>query len=107
MKQIVEQLRKFRKERDWEQFHTPEALARALIVEAAELNELFLWGEDGSQERIAEELADVFIYALNMADICGFDVKEIIQNKIAKNAVKYPAKKEVKSEAVNPLPQKQ
>ena len=82
-------------ERDWDQFHNPKDLALALSIEAAELNEVFLWKapEDADREKIAEELADVFTYALMMAEKCGLDVAEIVRRKLAVNALKYPVEK--------------
>ncbi len=95
IKTITEALIKFRNERDWEQFHNPKDLALAINVEAGELLELFLWknAKDGNKEKIKEELADVFAYAFLLADKYQFDVKEIILEKIEKNAQKYPIEK--------------
>ncbi|HVZ55760.1 MAG TPA: nucleotide pyrophosphohydrolase [Chitinophagaceae bacterium] len=88
-------LRRFRDERDWEQFHNPKDLAVALSVEAAELLEQFLWKESAkaSGEKVTEELADVFTYAFLLADKYGLDVKEIVLNKMKRNAEKYPVDK--------------
>ncbi|MET3115341.1 NTP pyrophosphatase (non-canonical NTP hydrolase) [Pedobacter sp. CG_S7] len=85
----------FRDERDWEQFHNSKDLALALSIEAAELNELFLWkkSEEANVEKVKDELADVLAYALLLADKYKFDVNEIVMNKIRKNAEKYPADK--------------
>jgi NTP pyrophosphatase (non-canonical NTP hydrolase) len=82
-------------ERDWDQFHNPKDLALALSIEASELNEAFLWkkAEDAKPEKVREELADVFIYALLLARKYGFDVSTIVKEKIVANAVKYPADK--------------
>ncbi len=95
IKTINEALINFRNERDWEQFHNPKDLALAINVEAGELLELYLWKEatEAKQEKIKEELADVFAYAFLLADKYGFDVKEIILDKIKKNAEKYPVEK--------------
>ena len=95
IKTITEVLIKFRNERDWEQFHNPKDLALAINVEAGELLELFLWknAADANKEKIKEELADVFAYAFLLADKYQFDVKEIIFEKIQKNAAKYPVDK--------------
>jgi NTP pyrophosphatase (non-canonical NTP hydrolase) len=92
---ITRELLKFRNERDWEQFHNPKDLALAVNVEAGELLELFLWknSEDVSKEKIKEELADVFAYAFLMAEKCGFNVKEIVLEKIKSNGEKYPVDK--------------
>ncbi len=95
MNEITEALIKFRNERDWEQFHNPKDLALAINIEAAELLELFLWknAEDANPEKVKEELADVFAFAFLLADKYGFDVKEIILDKIKKNGEKYPVEK--------------
>ncbi len=88
----------FRNERNWEQFHNPKDLSLALSIEAAELNELFLWKnpeevKEINPEKIREELADVFAYALMLAEKYGFDVTEIVLDKMEKNAKKYPVEK--------------
>jgi len=95
MEEIIQTLLKFRNERDWEQFHNPKDLALAINVEAGELLELFLWknAEDANKEKIKEELADVFAFAFLLAEKYGFDVKEIVLEKIKKNAEKYPVDK--------------
>jgi NTP pyrophosphatase (non-canonical NTP hydrolase) len=82
----------FRDERDWAQFHNPKDLALALSIEASELNECFLWknAEEANPGKVAEELADVFAYALLLAHEMKLDVGEIVANKIQKNAEKYP-----------------
>ena len=86
----------FRDQRDWRQFHTPKDLALSIVLEAAELLEVFQWsGSDvrcaGRDARVREELADVLCYCISMADIYGFDLDEIILEKLAKNEAKYPA----------------
>jgi len=93
----------FAKERDWEQFHAPKNLSMALAAEAAELMEHFLWStpeqsraiaqEAGKRAKIAEELADVVIYALEFANATGLDVAAVIEAKMAANAKKYPVEK--------------
>lgn len=92
---ILDELRKFNKERDWDQFHNGKDLAIALSVEASELLEAFLWKapEDASKEKIKEELADVLNYAFQMADRYDLNVKQIMLDKIKKNALKYPVEK--------------
>jgi NTP pyrophosphatase (non-canonical NTP hydrolase) len=95
MKEIISQLRKFNNDRDWEQFHDGKNLALALSIEAAELNEAFLWkkAEDVNVEKVKEELADIFNYALMIADKYDLDIKKICLDKIEKNAAKYPVDK--------------
>ena len=95
IEEITAALLKFRDERDWAQFHNPKDLALALNIEAAELLELFLWknAEDANVEKIKEELADVFSYALLLAEKYNLDVKQIILDKIKHNDAKYPVDK--------------
>ena len=94
MKELKEKLIEFQSERDWKKFHTPENLAKSISIEAAELLELFQWGKEYDSGEVADELADVLIYCIYMADAMDFDIKEIILNKMAKNAIKYPVKEE-------------
>ncbi len=98
IKKITEFLINFRDERDWEQFHNSKDLAIALSIEAAELNELFLWkskteAEQVDKEKVADELADILVYGFMLAHKNGFDVEEIILNKMRKNGEKYPVGK--------------
>ncbi len=92
---IIQELIKFRNERDWEQFHNSKDLALAINIEAGELLELFLWknSEAANKEKVKEELADIFSFAFLLADKYGFDVKQIIIDKIKKNSEKYPVNK--------------
>ena len=93
-KKVMEKILDFRNERDWEQYHSGENLAKSLIIEAAELLELYQWGNEVENiERLKEELADVMIYALLLANRYKLDVEDIILKKIKKNAEKYPVKK--------------
>lgn len=95
------QLRDFARERDWEQFHSPKNLAMAMIVEAAELVEHFQWlSESQSQtldpekrEQVAQELADVLLYLVRLADRLDIDLMDAASRKIEINARKYPADK--------------
>lgn len=93
MDELKSELITFQKERDWKKFHTPENLAKSISIEAAELLEHFQWGKEYDENEVADELADVLIYCIYMADALDFDIKEIIQNKMAKNALKYPVDK--------------
>jgi len=95
MKKVIDELIRFRNERDWEQFHNPKDLALAINVEAGELLELFLWKDpaDADKEKVKEELADIFAFGLLLAEKYEFDFKEIILDKIKKNAEKYPVEK--------------
>ena len=93
MENLKKAFREFNDERDWHQFHTPDNLAKYVCIEAAELLECFQWSDeprDGDWEHVYEELADVMIYCIQMADVLGVDLNEIIRSKMAKNAKKYP-----------------
>ena len=92
---IQAELRKFNQERDWDQFHNGKDLAIGLSVEASELLECFLWKkpEEVPIDKIREELADVLNYAFQMADKYNLDIKEIMLDKIQRNARKYPVEK--------------
>lgn len=94
-KDLQKALIEFRNERDWSQFHNPKDLALALSIEAAELNELFLWkhSDEANKEKVKDELADVFAYAILLAEKYDFDINEIVASKIKKNAEKYPVDK--------------
>lgn len=93
----------FVQERDWEQFHSPKNLSMALAAESGELMEHFLWAESKDslavardpkkRPKIEDEIADVVIYALEFANICGIDLAAAIAAKLGKNAVKYPVEK--------------
>jgi NTP pyrophosphatase (non-canonical NTP hydrolase) len=99
--ELKERLREFARERDWEQFHSPKNLAMALIVEAAELVEHFQWLTEAQsqaldpekREQVAQELADVFLYLVRLADRLDIDLMDAAQRKIVLNAQKYPADK--------------
>ena len=95
IKTIINILTDFRDERDWKQFHNPKDLALALSIESAELNEVFLWKQpqDADLEKIKDELADVFTYAFFLAENLDLDVAQIIKDKLAKSAQKYPVAK--------------
>src|SRR6185436_20634584 len=101
MERVMDKIRKFRDERDWKQFHDPKNLAVSISVEAAELLELFQWrnGEEAmryageNRERVSEEIADVAIYLLELVDVLGLDLEKVIEDKLEKNAKKYPVEK--------------
>jgi len=98
---VRDALRRFAAERDWDQFHSPKNLASALVVEAGELLERFQWlTEEQSRalsaedkEKVAEEMADVFVYLIRLADKLDLDLLEVARDKIARNAEKYPVDK--------------
>ena len=101
--EIKDNVLAFARERDWEQFHSPKNLSMAIAAEAAELMEHFLW-QSRKQSRIdlettkiramvEEELADIFIFAIEFANVTGIDVATAIQKKMELNAQKYPVEK--------------
>ena len=95
LQDIRDRLRQFTEERDWEQFHDAKNLALALSIEASELNECFLWKtpEQANRDKVKEELANVFLYAVMLADKYDFDINQICLDKIQRNAEKYPVEK--------------
>ena len=99
MKQdTINEVLKFRDDRDWKQFHNPKDLAISISLEAAELLEVFQWSADDlvceeKIEKVKEELADVLSYCVLMADACGLDMDEIIKEKMKRNNEKYPVEK--------------
>ncbi|MEI7676408.1 MAG: nucleotide pyrophosphohydrolase [Bacteroidales bacterium] len=92
---LIHELVEFRDVRDWAQFHNSKDLAIALSIESNELLEQFLWKkpEDAKREKLEEELADVFAYALLLSDRLGLNVEDILLRKIQRNAEKYPVEK--------------
>lgn len=98
---ILEKIRAFRDERDWAQFHNHKDLATALAIEASELQEIFLWKTGSEIEstakakrtEIQDELADIAVYLLELADNLEIDLETAILAKLAKNAAKYPVEK--------------
>jgi dCTP diphosphatase len=98
MEETIAKIRQFRDERDWLKFHDPKSLAASVSIEAAELLELFQWltPEESRRyalehrERVSEEIADVAIYLIELADVAGIDLARAIEAKLEKNALKYP-----------------
>lgn len=103
--ELQAELRHFAAERDWQSFHTPKNLTTALMAEAAELAEIFQWqtpeesrlahGDAAAKQRIGEEVADVLLYLLQVADHCQVDMAQAVRDKLARNAVKYPTKRAI------------
>ena len=96
--ETIDQVLKFRDDRDWKQFHNPKDLAISISLEAAELLEIFQWSAEDlvceeKRDQVKEELADVLNYCILMADICDLDMDEIVCEKVKKNAEKYPVEK--------------
>lgn len=96
---LQQRLRAFSAARQWQPYQTPKNLAMAMVVEAAELVEIFQWLtpeqsrelEPARREHLGEEIADVMLYLLQIADQSGIDVEQAVERKFAKNALKYPA----------------
>ncbi|MBS0467313.1 MAG: nucleotide pyrophosphohydrolase [Proteobacteria bacterium] len=102
VKALQRQLRDFAAARDWQPYHSPKNLAMALMVEAAELLELFQWltpqesrhltDNAADKERVADEIADVLLYLLQLADHTGVDLEQAVAAKLVKNSAKHPPK---------------
>lgn len=101
LKEIMKRILNFRDNRDWQQFHDPKNLAEAISIEAAELQEVFLWSDvkesrkiaQEKKQEISEELADIFIFSLLFAHETGIDIETAILEKIKLNDKKYPVEK--------------
>lgn len=91
--ELIQKILLFRDDRNWKQFHTPENLAKSISIEAAELLENFQWDNDFNRQHVLEELADVMIYSILMADTLDADVVKIMEDKLKKNSLKYPIEK--------------
>ena len=92
--QLLEKIRKFNEDRDWDQFHSPANLAKSVSIEAGELLECFQWDNvNFDKEAVCEEMADVFTYLVDMADRLDVDLIEITDKKMDKNIEKYPVDK--------------
>ena len=90
---VAQKLRAFSEERDWDQFHTPENLTKSIYFEAAELLERFQWSPDGDPQAVKEELADVLTYCYFLAMRVGLEPDQIVLEKLAVTAQKYPVEK--------------
>ena len=93
MEKLIKEIKQFNEERDWDQFHSPENLAKSISIEAGELLECFQWNNSFNKDEVCEELADVFTYCLMMADKLDVNPKEIILKKFEKSKKKYPVEK--------------
>ena len=95
LEELRQAIVKFTQERGWDQFHNGKDLSLALSIEASELNEAFLWkkAEDVNVEKVKEELADIVNYSVLIADKYNLDIKQIVLDKLRRNAEKYPVDK--------------
>ena len=95
MQKTLERIKKFRDDREWKQFHTPSNLAKAISIESGELLEEFLWDNDNfNLQNVKEELADVMIYCIHMANALDVNIEDIINMKMDKNEMKYKIEKD-------------
>lgn len=93
MEELTKIIRDFNEERDWDQFHSPENLAKSIAIESGELLECFQWNNNYNKEEVCEELADVFTYCIMMAEKLGVKPEDIILKKLEKTKKKYPVEK--------------
>lgn len=93
MNELITRILKFRDDRNWKQFHTPENLAKSISIEAGELLENYQWNNEPNLSAVTDELADVMNYCILMADALGIDLIEAMHQKIDKNELKYPIDK--------------
>lgn len=94
MEEIMKEIKQINDEREWDQFHSPENLAKAISIEAGELLECFLWdGKNYDKKEVCEELADVFSTCIQLAMKLDVNIEEIIKAKLAKTRIKYPVEK--------------
>lgn len=93
MNEVKEQIKQFNKERDWDQFHSPENLAKSISIEAGELLECFQWNSNFDKDEVCEELADVVNYCILLADKLDVELEDIILAKLEKTRKKYPVDK--------------
>lgn len=93
MDEIKLKLIEFNDEREWTQFHTPENLAKSISIEAGELLECFQWNSEYNKHAVSDEIADVVMYCIMLADKIGIDLKEEMFRKLGENEKKYPIEK--------------
>lgn len=90
---MKEKIMEFTQKRDWDQFHSPDALAKSIVIEAAELLECFQWDSNYNKEEVSDELADVITYCFLLANKLDVDVEDIVLKKLEKTEKKYPISK--------------
>ena len=93
MKELQEKIEKFNEERDWDQFHSPENLAKSIAIESGELLECFQWNSNFNKKEVCKELADVVNYSILLADKLGVRLEDIVLEKLEENRRKYPVEK--------------
>lgn len=90
MDEVIKKIKKFNEDRDWDQFHSPENLAKSISIEAGELLECFQWNSEYNKEEVCNELADVMNYCILLAEKLDVDIKTIILDKLELSEKKYP-----------------
>lgn len=104
LEQLKEKIQKFNSDRDWDQFHSPENLAKSIAIEAGELLECFQWDNKFNLDELTDEMADVYVYLLDLANKLNVDLVDIADKKMDKNIEKYPVEKaKGKSDKYNKL----
>lgn len=93
MKNLIENIKKFNEEREWDQFHSPENIAKSISIEAGELLECFQWNNNYDKDEVCNELADVLNYCIVLADKLDVDIEEIVLKKLEETKKKYPVDK--------------
>lgn len=94
LKELEKEIVQFVNDRDWNQFHSPENLAKSISIEANELLECFQWSDEiKDKKHVEDELADVINYCIQMAHVLGCDIKEIVESKLKETEKKYPIDK--------------
>lgn len=93
MEELMKEIDNFNKERDWDQFHSEDNLAKSISIEAGELLECFQWNNEYDKEAVCEELADVFTYCIMLAEKLKVKPEEMIRKKLEKTKKKYPVER--------------
>ncbi|MDD3809657.1 MAG: nucleotide pyrophosphohydrolase [Erysipelotrichaceae bacterium] len=93
LEDVTKKIMRFNEDRDWDQFHSPENLAKSICIEAGELLECFQWSSEYDKEAVCEELADIVNYSILLASKLDVDLEQIVANKLKKNEEKYPIEK--------------
>lgn len=93
MENLKKIIKEFNEERDWDQFHSPENLAKSICIEAGELLECFQWDNQYDKNEVCSELADVVNYCILMADKLDTDLETIVLKKLEETRIKYPVEK--------------
>ena len=93
LEELKNRIKKFNTDRDWDQFHSPDSLAKSVAIEAGELLECFQWNNEYDLESLTDEIADVYVYLLDLCNKIGVDLIDITEKKMDKNELKYPVDK--------------